>query len=101
LASGRGSGEGQVHAPKGAVTLGELLAPLGCWKKDDHPTEIVRQWSSEALYHLLAKNRERVDLCAFDSNAGSPVKTSRRQWEPHTRQETTQMKMRFARGIRA
>jgi hypothetical protein len=40
------------------------------WKKDDHPAEIVRKWSSEALYHLLAKNRERIDLCAFDSNVG-------------------------------
>jgi Putative metallopeptidase domain len=53
-----------VHRPHGAVTLGDLLAPLGYWKKDDHPAEIVRQWSSEALYHLLAKNRERVDLRA-------------------------------------
>jgi predicted metal-dependent peptidase len=59
-----------VHTPQGAVTLGELLAPLGYSKKDDHPAEIVRQWSSEALYHLLAKNRERIDMRAFDSNAG-------------------------------
>ena len=51
-----------VHITDGAVTLGDLLAPLGCWKKDDHPAEIVRQWSSEALYHLLAKNRERIDF---------------------------------------
>jgi predicted metal-dependent peptidase len=58
-----------VHIPDGTVTLGELLSPLGHWKKDDSPTEVVRQWSSEALYHLLAKNRERVDLRALDSNA--------------------------------
>jgi predicted metal-dependent peptidase len=59
-----------VHIPDGTVTLGELLSPLGHWKKDDSPAEVVRQWSSEALYHLLAKNRERVALRALDSNAG-------------------------------
>jgi predicted metal-dependent peptidase len=59
-----------VHIPDGTVTLGELLSPLGHWKKDDSPAEVVRQWSSEALYHLLAKNRERVDLRVLDSNAG-------------------------------
>src|SRR6266508_5473853 len=57
-----------VRIPDGVVTLGELLSPLGYWKKDDSPAEVVRQWSSEALYHLLAKNRERIDLRAFDSN---------------------------------
>ena len=59
-----------TRTPDGAVTLGELLAPLGYWKKDDHPAEIVRQWSSEALYHLLARNRERINLRAFESDAG-------------------------------
>ncbi|HZF38760.1 MAG TPA: VWA-like domain-containing protein [Blastocatellia bacterium] len=59
-----------IHITDGAVTLGGLLSPLGYWKTDDHPAEIVRQWSSEALYHLLAKNRERIDLSALDSNAG-------------------------------
>jgi predicted metal-dependent peptidase len=57
-----------IHITDGAVTLGGLLSPLGYWKKDDHPAEIVRQWSSEALYHLLAKNRERIDLRVLDSN---------------------------------
>src|SRR5262245_13607421 len=59
-----------IHIPDGAVTLGELLSPLGYWKKDDSPAEVVRQWSSEALYHLLAKNRERIDLRALDPNTG-------------------------------
>jgi len=59
-----------VHIPDGAVTLGELLSPLGYWKKEDSSAEVVRQWSSEALYHLLEKNRERIDLRALDPNAG-------------------------------
>src|SRR5262245_44473490 len=59
-----------VHIPDGTVTLKDLLAPLGKWGKDDHPAEIVRKWSSDALYHLLAKDRERIDLRALDSNAG-------------------------------
>jgi predicted metal-dependent peptidase len=57
-----------VHITDGAVTLGELLAPLGYWKKDDNPAEVVRHWSSEALYHLLEKNRERIDLRVRNSN---------------------------------
>jgi predicted metal-dependent peptidase len=60
-----------VHITDGAVTLGELLSPLGYWKKDDSPAEAVRRWSSEALYHLLSKNRKRIDLPALDPNAGS------------------------------
>ena len=59
-----------VRAPDIVVTLGELLSPLGYWKKDDNPAEVVRQWSSEALYHLLAKNRSRIDFHALSSGAG-------------------------------
>jgi predicted metal-dependent peptidase len=59
-----------VHITDGAVTLGQLLSPLGYWKKDDSPAEAVRRWSSEALYHLLSKNHERIDLPALDPNAG-------------------------------
>jgi predicted metal-dependent peptidase len=58
-----------IHIPDGAVTIKDVLAPLGQWGKDDHSAEIVRKWSSEALYHLLAKNRERTDLRALDPNA--------------------------------
>jgi hypothetical protein len=58
----------RIHNPDGAVTLGDLLAPLGYWKKDDQHAEVVRQWSSEALYHLLVKNRERIDLRALCPN---------------------------------
>jgi hypothetical protein len=59
-----------VHIPDGAVTLGDLLVPLGYWKKDDRPAEVVRHWSSESLYHLLAKNRSQINLRALDPNTG-------------------------------
>ncbi len=58
-----------IHITDGAVTLKDVLAPLGQWGKDDNPAEIIRQWSSEALYHLLEKNRERINLRVVDSNA--------------------------------
>jgi predicted metal-dependent peptidase len=58
-----------IHITDDAVTLKDLLAPLGYWKKDDSPAEVVRTWSSDALYHLLRKNRERIDPNRLDSNA--------------------------------
>jgi hypothetical protein len=57
-----------VRAPDIAVSLKDVLSPLGQWGKDDRPAEVVKQWSSEALYHALAKNRSRIDL--LGSNAG-------------------------------
>ena len=88
--------------PDIAVTLGELLAPLGYWKKDDNPAEVVRQWSSEALYHLLAKNRERIDLRALDSNAGITGKDlALGNGKLQNRRVTTHLKRRFAPGVRA
>lgn len=59
-----------ISRPDDAVTFERLLTPLGQWKTDDHPAEIVRQWSSESLYHLLAKDRSRIDPDSLDSNSG-------------------------------
>jgi hypothetical protein len=59
-----------ARAPDIAVTLEDLLTPLGQWGKDDRPAEVVRLYSSEALYHLLAKNRSRIDFRALSSGAG-------------------------------
>lgn len=56
-----------VRAPGIAVTLKKLLAPLGYWKDDDRPAEVVRQYSSESLYHLLSKNRSRIDFHTLSS----------------------------------
>jgi hypothetical protein len=63
-------GARSVRSPDIAVTLEKLLAPLGHWGKDDKPAEVVRQYSSEALYHLLVKNRSRIDFRALGSGAG-------------------------------
>src|SRR5882672_2519872 len=59
-----------IYAPDIAVTLKDLLTPLGQWGKDDRPAEVVRHYSSEALYHLLVKNRSRIDFHALSSGAG-------------------------------
>jgi hypothetical protein len=64
-------GVGGVSAPEIAVTLEKLLAPLGHWKKDDNPAELVRLWSSEALYHLLVKNRNHIDFHTLGSGEGA------------------------------
>jgi len=58
-----------VCAPDIAVTLKDLLTPLGQWGKDDRPAEVVRRYSSEALYHLLAKNRRWINFHALNSGA--------------------------------
>lgn len=59
-----------VRAPDIAVTLEALLVPLDHWKQDDNPAETVRRWSSESLYHLLAKNRSCIDFHTFGSGEG-------------------------------
>ncbi len=50
-----------LRAPDGVITLKRLLTAIGQWQKDDHPDEVIRKWSSEALYHLLAKNRSKLN----------------------------------------
>ena len=59
-----------ISRPDGAVTFEQVLKPIGQWGKDDRSAEVVRQWSSEALYHLLAKNRRRLHLRSLNSNSG-------------------------------
>lgn len=59
-----------IRTPEGAVTLEQLLTPLGQWQKDDRPGEIVRRWSSEALYYALAQQRERIDLNSLCASTG-------------------------------
>jgi hypothetical protein len=90
-----------VHITDGAVMFGELLSPLGYWKKDDSPAEAVRRWSSEALYHLLSKNRERIDLPALDPNAGFNGRDLAPAMGNSQPAGSVQMKMRFAPGVHA
>ncbi len=49
-----------AQRPKNAVTLKQLLECTGQWKKGDLESNLIRQWSSEALYHLLVKNRQSL-----------------------------------------
>jgi Putative metallopeptidase domain len=58
-----------IRLPEGVVKLEDVLASLDQWEKDDHPAEVLKKWSSEALYYLLAKNRSRIDINAHVSNA--------------------------------
>jgi hypothetical protein len=55
-----------ISPPAGSVTIKDLLKPLGQWDERDQPAEAVRRFSSEALYHLLAKNADLINLRALD-----------------------------------
>lgn len=55
-----------VSPPAGSVTIKDLLERLGQWNQGDQPAEAVRRFSSEALYHLLAKNAGLINLRALD-----------------------------------
>lgn len=49
-----------LRCPKDAVSLEELLKLLELWPENKSVGEVVRQWSSEALYYALMRAREQV-----------------------------------------
>ncbi len=51
-----------IRQPADAVTLERVLSQLGLWQRADDVALVVRQWSSEALYHALAKQSSQLDL---------------------------------------
>ena len=51
-----------IRPPTDAVTLERVLSQLDLWQRTDDVAVVVRQWSSEALYHALAKQRDQLDL---------------------------------------
>lgn len=51
-----------IRQPADAVTLERVLSQLGLWQRTDEVAVVVRQWSSEALYRALAKQRDQLDL---------------------------------------
>lgn len=51
-----------IRQPTDAVTLERVLSQLDLWQRTDDVAVVVRQWSSEALYHALAKQRDQLDL---------------------------------------
>lgn len=51
-----------LRCPKDAVSLEELLKLLELWPENKGVGEVVRQWSSEALYYALMRAREGARL---------------------------------------
>lgn len=49
-----------LRCPKDAVSLEELLKLLELWPENKSVGEVVRQWSSEALYYALMRARDQV-----------------------------------------
>jgi hypothetical protein len=49
-----------LRCPDDAVSLEELLKLLELWPENKGVGEVVRQWSSEALYYALMRAREQV-----------------------------------------
>jgi len=52
-----------------AVNLQEVLTAIKLWPEQRGVGEVVRQWSSEALYHTLKKHRELLERSSFYANA--------------------------------
>lgn len=59
-----------IRQPADAVTLERVLSQLSLWQRTDDVALVVRQWSSEALYHALAKQRDQLDLEKLTAAAG-------------------------------
>ena len=58
-----------ILMPAAAVTLKEVLTLVGGWKEGDNPAEVLRRWSSEALYHLLAESGKRTELLTLGARS--------------------------------
>lgn len=59
-----------IRPPADAVALERVLSQLRLWQQTDDVAVVVRQWSSEALYHALAKQRGQLDLDKLTAAAG-------------------------------
>lgn len=58
-----------IRPPPKVVNLQEVLTAVKLWPERGSVGEIVRQWSSEALYHTLKKHREQIVQTSFYANA--------------------------------
>lgn len=58
-----------IRPPPKVVNLQEVLAAVKLWPELGSAGEVVRQWSSEALYHTLKKYREQIVQTSFYANA--------------------------------
>jgi len=58
-----------IRPPPKVVNLQEVLTVVKLWPERGSAAEVVRQWSSEALYHTLKKYREQIVQTSFYANA--------------------------------
>jgi predicted metal-dependent peptidase len=58
-----------ISPTPGAVNLQQVLTAIGRWPQQGSVGEVVRQWSSEALYHELKKQGERITGCPCYASA--------------------------------
>jgi Putative metallopeptidase domain len=58
-----------IRAPNEVVTLEKVLTVLGQWKEGDNTAEVIRRWSSEALYLAMVRSSKRVFLHALDADS--------------------------------
>ena len=58
-----------IRPPPKVVNLQEVLTAVKLWPERGSAAEVVRQWSSEALYHILKKYREQIVQTSFYANA--------------------------------
>lgn len=58
-----------IRPPPKVVNLQEVLTAVKLWPERGSVGEVVRQWSSEALYHTLNKYREQIVRTSFYANA--------------------------------
>jgi predicted metal-dependent peptidase len=58
-----------IRPPPKVVNLQEVLTAVKLWPERGSIGEVVRQWSSEALYHTLNKYREQIVQTSFYANA--------------------------------
>lgn len=58
-----------IRPPPKVVNLQEVLTAVKLWPERGSAAEVVRQWSSEALYHSLKKYREQIVRTSFYANA--------------------------------
>jgi hypothetical protein len=68
-----------IQAPDKSVSLERVLTLIGQWKKDDTIAQVVRRWSSEALYYSMIESGKLIELYALDTestpNSGDIIAT--------------------------
>lgn len=93
-----------ITPPKGAVMLEPLLKHLELWPVGSKVEEVVRRWSSEALYQAIMQKRDRVILTVeldIREGPGSAKSQGREYSEAEGEAEMRQWarRLQLARGV--